>query len=212
MGTPTQQIWPEGCRLASALKFRFPRFPPTPLNAIIKHASAEALDLIAAACHWDPKKRPTAVECLQHPYFQSCVKPAPSLRPSSRKLTKNRQGTSGLNVHQSGTGYRRAVQRNREELRPQKKQAIQKQHPPFRRLDIRLSPLVGQKIVLNSHPLDEDGKLPPLRKQTDFGSYRSAFRPVPMNFQKAPSVHVPRRTTRNSSLLFNARKLYCTQL
>lgn len=37
-------------------------------------ASPEAVDLITAMCQWDPNRRPTAVQCLQHPYFQ--VRPA----------------------------------------------------------------------------------------------------------------------------------------
>lgn len=33
-------------------------------------ASPAALDLIASLCHWNPDKRPTAAQALQHPFFQ----------------------------------------------------------------------------------------------------------------------------------------------
>lgn len=69
MGTPTQQVWPEGLKLAATMNFRFPQFAPTPLNKIITNACPEAIDLMTQLCHWDPNKRPTAVQALQHPYF-----------------------------------------------------------------------------------------------------------------------------------------------
>ncbi len=65
MGTPTQQNWPEGLKLAAAMNFRFPQFQPTPLSKIIPHGCPEAIDLLTMMCAWDPNKRPTAVQCLQ---------------------------------------------------------------------------------------------------------------------------------------------------
>lgn len=83
MGTPTPQTWQEGLKLANAMNFRFPQFSPTPLNKIITNASPEAIDMITALCSWDPAKRPTAVQCLQHPYFSVGVRPAiPVAAPS----------------------------------------------------------------------------------------------------------------------------------
>jgi male germ cell-associated kinase len=55
------------------LRFLSPRFPqcsPTPLTKLLTTASPEAIDLVTAMCHWDPNRRPTAVQALQHPYFQ----------------------------------------------------------------------------------------------------------------------------------------------
>ena len=39
----------------------------------VPQASPEALNLIAWCCQWDPAKRPTALEALQHPFFQVCL-------------------------------------------------------------------------------------------------------------------------------------------
>lgn len=62
MGTPSQATWPEGLKLAAAMNFKFPTFSPTPLSKIVTNACPEAIDLMTALCHWDPNKRPTAVQ------------------------------------------------------------------------------------------------------------------------------------------------------
>eukprot|EP00899_Mesostigma_viride_P025778 jgi/Mesvir1/6385/Mv12270-RA.1 len=70
VGNPTEASWPEGLKLASAINFRFPQFEPTSLASLIPTASPEAISLMEAMMAWDPAKRPTAVQALQHPYFQ----------------------------------------------------------------------------------------------------------------------------------------------
>ncbi|KAH0852904.1 LOW QUALITY PROTEIN: hypothetical protein HID58_090232 [Brassica napus] len=52
-----------------------------PLSSLMPSASEDAIDLITRLCSWDPCKRPTAAEALQHPFFQSCFYVPPSLRP-----------------------------------------------------------------------------------------------------------------------------------
>ena len=42
----------------------------------VPQASPEAVDLISRLCQWDPAKRPTALEALQHPFFQVWGLPA----------------------------------------------------------------------------------------------------------------------------------------
>ena len=73
MGSPSQQSWPEGMKLAGQMKFSFPQFSPTPLERLIPNASPDAIDLMTAMCRWDPAKRPTAVQALQHPFFQVII-------------------------------------------------------------------------------------------------------------------------------------------
>eukprot|EP00898_Chlorokybus_atmophyticus_P005739 jgi/Chlat1/6166/Chrsp41S09035 len=70
LGTPTAQNWPDGLKLAAAMNFRFPQFPATPLAQLMPMASPDAVDLMTTLTSWDPNKRPTAVQALQHPYFQ----------------------------------------------------------------------------------------------------------------------------------------------
>jgi len=116
MGTPTQTTWPEGLKLASAMSFRFPQFAQTPLSKIVTGASPEALDLLQMMLAWDPNKRPTAVQCLQHPYFSLGLKPMMPLgepgggeplptRPGSQRQSSlerpNLEDRNGMpNVHQ----------------------------------------------------------------------------------------------------------------
>jgi serine/threonine protein kinase len=40
------------------------------LSSLIPGAGAAACDLMMALCSWDPEKRPTASQALQHPFFQ----------------------------------------------------------------------------------------------------------------------------------------------
>ncbi|PSC74122.1 CMGC RCK MAK kinase [Micractinium conductrix] len=56
---------------SSEMSFRFPQLPVQPLGKLVPTAGAEAIELMTAMCQWDPKRRPTAVQALQHPYF--CV-------------------------------------------------------------------------------------------------------------------------------------------
>jgi len=56
-------------RLAAAMKFHFPRCSPTPLKQIVPNANSDALNLLSALLHYDPPKRPTAAQALQHAYF-----------------------------------------------------------------------------------------------------------------------------------------------
>jgi serine/threonine protein kinase len=69
MGQSTGQQWSEGVRLAAAMKFHFPRCSPTPLKQIVPNANSDALNLLAALLHYDPHKRPTAAQALQHSFF-----------------------------------------------------------------------------------------------------------------------------------------------
>nr|XP_020470971.1 serine/threonine-protein kinase MAK isoform X2 [Monopterus albus] len=70
LGTVKKTDWPEGYQLSSAMNFRFPQCVPTHLKTLIPNASNEAISLMKDLLKWDPKKRPTAVQALRHPYFQ----------------------------------------------------------------------------------------------------------------------------------------------
>jgi serine/threonine protein kinase len=41
-----------------------------------RHIDEEAIDLIARMIEYDPKKRITAAEALNHPYFKDACKPS----------------------------------------------------------------------------------------------------------------------------------------
>ncbi|KAH9599416.1 Protein kinase domain [Trypanosoma melophagium] len=70
LGSPNEQIWPEGMVLAKKIRYTFPLIKGIGLQRVLPaHIPPQALDLIKQMLTYDPKKRPTAQECLQHPYF-----------------------------------------------------------------------------------------------------------------------------------------------
>ncbi|CAA2983529.1 cyclin-dependent kinase F-4-like isoform X2 [Olea europaea subsp. europaea] len=79
IGSPTKSEWPEGLELANAINYQFPQVASVPLSSVIPCVIEDAVNLIGSLCSWDPCKRPTALEALQHPFFQSCFHLPPAL-------------------------------------------------------------------------------------------------------------------------------------
>mmetsp|Transcript_8193 Transcript_8193/g.30291 ORF Transcript_8193/g.30291 Transcript_8193/m.30291 type:complete len:347 (-) Transcript_8193:121-1161(-) len=97
-GSPTNENWAEGLKIASQRGFQFPKFDPQSLKELIPNASPEALDLIDQMLQVDPRKRPTAAAALNHRFFKvGIIKPLvfktstsqKSSRASSRKFTSD---------------------------------------------------------------------------------------------------------------------------
>lgn len=70
LGTPGPNNWPDGVKYATRLGIRLPQFAPTPLSVILPNASPEAVDLISEMLRYDPSKRPSASQALQHDFFK----------------------------------------------------------------------------------------------------------------------------------------------
>jgi protein kinase len=70
LGTPNAATWPDGVKLATNLGIRLPQFFPTSLSSLIPGASPEAIDFLTEILKWDPSKRPSASQALQHPFFR----------------------------------------------------------------------------------------------------------------------------------------------
>ena len=81
-------------KLASKMGFHFPQFDPTPLQKLVPNASKEALDFMEACLQWDPTKRPSAMQCLQMPFFQTGITTPLSLKdepkPQARRSVQTR--------------------------------------------------------------------------------------------------------------------------
>ncbi|CAD8074974.1 unnamed protein product [Paramecium primaurelia] len=80
MGTPSEQDWPDGYKLAAKIQHRFPKnIQPKPLSQVITQASDDALDLISQMLRYNPLKRPNASQALAHRYFIVALPILPSL-------------------------------------------------------------------------------------------------------------------------------------
>ncbi|XP_027348554.1 cyclin-dependent kinase F-4-like isoform X4 [Abrus precatorius] len=86
IGSPTTESWADGLKLARDINYQFPQLASVHLSVLIPSRSDDAISLITSLCSWDPCKRPTAAEALQHPFFQSCFYIPPSLR--TRAVTR----------------------------------------------------------------------------------------------------------------------------
>ncbi|OHT13388.1 CMGC family protein kinase [Tritrichomonas foetus] len=69
LGAPNTHIWPEFGRLVSKTSYRFPQVTSTPLATLMPNASPEAIDLMTQLFQYDPARRPSASQALQHPFF-----------------------------------------------------------------------------------------------------------------------------------------------
>jgi len=99
LGTPTANTWKQGLALAQNMNFKFPQFVATPLSQLIPSASPEAIDLMTELMRWDPIKRPTAQQALQHPFFLVGLSPErPVASAASRPDTFNGSGESRIPV------------------------------------------------------------------------------------------------------------------
>ncbi|GAB2277924.1 Cyclin-dependent kinase F-4 [Dionaea muscipula] len=102
MGCPTEDSWAHGLLLARSMNYQFPQFPGVHLSALVPSASKDAISLMTSLCSWDPCKRPTAAEVLQHPFFQNCFYVPPSLR-SRTALSRTPPSSGARRVEQKPT-------------------------------------------------------------------------------------------------------------
>lgn len=68
LGSPISS-WPESIKLANKLNIRFNQLTPTSLASLMPNASLEAIELMTELLRYDPLKRPSAAQALQHRFF-----------------------------------------------------------------------------------------------------------------------------------------------
>lgn len=100
MGTPSEIMWPEGQRLATAMNFKFPKMVATPLKKLIPNAFQDGIELMAALMHWNPERRPSALKALRHKYFETCSIPAPA-KAAAKPQPKPQQQAKKEDVRKS---------------------------------------------------------------------------------------------------------------
>jgi renal tumor antigen len=80
IGTPPQKVLDRFKSHASHLDFNFPQKTGTGIEKMLPHCSADCIDLLKQLLTYDPDKRITAEQVLQHDYFREFVeheKPSP---------------------------------------------------------------------------------------------------------------------------------------
>mmetsp|Transcript_933 Transcript_933/g.1657 ORF Transcript_933/g.1657 Transcript_933/m.1657 type:complete len:299 (-) Transcript_933:47-943(-) len=81
LGTPNEDIWPGVSQLPD-YKPTFPNWPPQPLNRTVQGMDALALDLLSKMMQYEPSKRISARNALNHPYFNGLDKDSLDSRTS----------------------------------------------------------------------------------------------------------------------------------
>mmetsp|Transcript_15405 Transcript_15405/g.24280 ORF Transcript_15405/g.24280 Transcript_15405/m.24280 type:complete len:688 (+) Transcript_15405:94-2157(+) len=90
LGPPTMSTWSEGIKLSQSMNFKFPAFAPTDLSTLIPNASVICIELMMQLLAYDPEKRPSSTQALQHAYFESTsTTQQPSLPQLARRRNRN---------------------------------------------------------------------------------------------------------------------------
>lgn len=84
LGTPTEEDWPGHTKLPDYVPVG--QFQKTPLRELFTAATADCLNLLSRCFVYDPKKRISALDALNHPYFSALPYPShPSKLPKPAK-------------------------------------------------------------------------------------------------------------------------------
>lgn len=68
MGTPTVEEWPSFSGLPNFQSQLFPQWTENQLHGLMKHADEDQYSLLLAMLRFDPNRRSSAYEALQHRY------------------------------------------------------------------------------------------------------------------------------------------------
>lgn len=118
LGTPTIIDWEEGYRLANKMGISFPKYAKQNLSQLVPGANPEAIDLLSKIFVYDSKKRISALEALQHPFFMVDI--PMSLEPVSVSVGQPNQ-PEGLASNQSATFNQPKVREGKERPVPEEK-------------------------------------------------------------------------------------------
>lgn len=87
LSPPDMQTWADGVKLIAKNRVRLPPSSGVPLSTLMPNASPEAIDLITQCLLYDPAKRPSASQAMQHRFFDG-PKVQPMLASEINSTTK----------------------------------------------------------------------------------------------------------------------------
>jgi cyclin-dependent kinase 7 len=100
LGTPTEADWPGMSSLPDCIKWK--DYGRTPLRTLFTGASEEGIDLLEKMFTYDPAKRPSAEEALEHPYFVHFPPPSrpeklpkPCIKPVKKRAFNSENAFNG---------------------------------------------------------------------------------------------------------------------
>ncbi|RLN71152.1 hypothetical protein BBJ28_00000219 [Nothophytophthora sp. Chile5] len=74
LGTPTKDMWPEGVAMALHMQLRLPKCASVPWNRVLSPGTPPAaIQLVQDLLQYDPSRRITAAQALQHRFFDQQV-------------------------------------------------------------------------------------------------------------------------------------------
>lgn len=73
LGPPTNNSWPEYSRLPLAKTLSLPSPQPPQFRLKFPYLTSAGIDLLMSLLTYDPARRITAEEALQHPYFRLVI-------------------------------------------------------------------------------------------------------------------------------------------
>jgi len=100
LGTPPQKILDRFQSHASHLEFNFPQKTGTGLDKLLTHVTPDCVDLLKQTLAYDPEKRITSTQVLQHEYFKDLVA-ADKLKESQASLSPLVQSPSISQLHKT---------------------------------------------------------------------------------------------------------------
>ena len=83
LGTPTEETWPSMIDLPE-YKSDWPKFEAVPLSTVAPNLDALGLDLLSRMLRYEPSRRVSAKEALEHAYFEGVAEEMQKEMNSSR--------------------------------------------------------------------------------------------------------------------------------